>query len=209
MQLNQGAKVFTATGKEVGHIDRVVIEPKTNEITHIVIRQGFLSLQAKVLPVGFIASGQGGRITLHVSDPELADLPDFEEKHYEPTVGGSGDMTSGPIGVAPPSLYSYPPHVGTKYVKQVRQNIPEDTVAVKEGAKVIARDGQELGHVEQVLTRSREDYVTHFVIVIATGLLSKEKKMIPVSWIDRWDQNEIHLTMDANVVEKLPTIEYA
>jgi sporulation protein YlmC with PRC-barrel domain len=209
MQLNQGASVFLARGKQVGHIDRVVIDPKTNEISHIIIRQGFLFTQDKVMPVGYIATSEGGRITLNVSDTELADLPDFEEKHYVVSSGGSGGAMSGPIGVAPPSLYSYPPQVGTNYTKQVRQNIPEDTVAVKEGAKVTTRDGREMGHVEQVLTRAYEDYVTHIVVSIPTGLLAKEKKMIPVGWIDRLEQNEVHLAVDAITVEKLPTIEYA
>ena len=32
MQFNQGAGVTTVDGKEAGHIDRVVIDPKTKEI---------------------------------------------------------------------------------------------------------------------------------------------------------------------------------
>jgi hypothetical protein len=41
-------------------------------------------------------------------------------------------------------------------------NIPDVTVALKEGAKVIARDNKEVGHVVQVLTHNSADQVTHF-----------------------------------------------
>jgi hypothetical protein len=33
--------------------------------------------------------------------------------------------------------------------------------------------------------------------------------MIPSRWIDRLDQNEVHLAVEANAVERLPAPEYA
>jgi uncharacterized protein YrrD len=211
MQLNQGARIFTANGKEVGHLDRVVIDPKTKEITHIVIHQGFLFTKDKVVNVESINTGEEDRITLWMNDRDLADLPDFEETQY--VLSGrsqeGGSMVSGPIGIAPAPMYSYPPHSSPNYTKQVKQNIPEETVAVKEGAKVTARDGKELGYVEQIITRAHDDHVLYFLVSIPTGLLSKEKKMIPSRWIDRLNQNEVHLAVEAKAVEKLPTLEYA
>ena len=42
MQFKQGATVSTYDGKNVGHVDRVVLNPKTKEVTHIVVRKGLL-----------------------------------------------------------------------------------------------------------------------------------------------------------------------
>lgn len=39
MQFKDGANVYTADGHTVGSIDRVVIDPRTNEVTHVVVRR--------------------------------------------------------------------------------------------------------------------------------------------------------------------------
>jgi len=41
MQFNENAEVFTSTGEKVGRIDRVVIDPKSDELTHLVVKKGF------------------------------------------------------------------------------------------------------------------------------------------------------------------------
>ncbi len=209
MQFNQGAGVFTTDGKEAGHIDRVVIDPKTNDITHIVIRKGFLFTKDKVVPIDAIAVEQGGQLALRMALDQLEHLPDFEEKHYVMVDEGKGSAT-------PSAVFSYPPYPGgtpviassgPKYVTETHLNIPNDTIAVKEGAKVVTRDGEDVGHVEQVLTGVQADHVTHFLI--SKGLLVKEKRLIPVGWIDQLDAEEVHLAVKSDTVNKLPIVEPA
>ncbi len=219
MQFDQGASIFTADGKEVGHIDRVVIDPKTKEVTHIVIRKGFLFVKDKVVPIDLIAAGQEGRITLHIDKDKLEELPDFEETHFvlldERDLGRNAES---PARGNAPSLYWNPPYLETPMapttsyrqpavVAETRTNIPQDTVAVMEGAKVITRDGKHVGNVEQVLTDSREDRVTHFLI--ARGFLQKERKLIPVGWLDHLGEDELGLAVASATVERLPVVEPA
>ncbi len=207
MQFNQGAKVMTLEGKEAGHVDRVVIDPKTNEVTHVVVRRGLLQRQAKVVPVTVVTAGSDGQLGLHVKSDELDLLPDYEEKQYISSDSGEGGQA--PSAVFPSTPYpggvqgmaSYTPH----YITKTRLNIPDDTVALKEGAKVITRDEKEVGHVAQVLMGTPDDQVTHFVIV--KGMLAKEHRLIPVEWVDRLAENEVHLAIDSNAVERLPVIE--
>jgi sporulation protein YlmC with PRC-barrel domain len=42
MQFKENAEVFTSTGEKDGRIDRVVIDPNSNELTHLVVKKGFL-----------------------------------------------------------------------------------------------------------------------------------------------------------------------
>ena len=72
---------------------------------------------------------------------------------------------------------------------------------------MIARDEKEVGHVAQVLMSTPADRVTHFLI--AKGLLVKENRLIPVGWVDRLAENEVHLAIDSNTVERLPVVEPA
>src|SRR5512143_3775056 len=82
MQFNQGASLITVDGKDAGHIDRVVIDPKTNEITHLVIRRGLLQKVDKVVPITAVTSGREGELTLHLKSDKWEFLPDFEEERY-------------------------------------------------------------------------------------------------------------------------------
>ncbi len=180
MQFKQGASIFTEEGKEVGHIDRVVIDPKTKGVTHIVIRKGLLFTQDKVVSEKFVVTGKGDRITLRIKADKLNDLPDYEETNYVALNEEELARTEKtPIFYAPVN-YWYPPYpemvvapyVQLPYDVETHLNIPKGTVAVKEGAKVITRDEQHVGNVEQVLTSAKTDRVTHFMI--AKGMLLKE-----------------------------------
>jgi hypothetical protein len=141
---------------------------------------------------------------VHIKSDELARLPDFEEEWYSLADEGRG-------GDAPSAGSAYPPYpggvagfayYGPRYVAESHFNIPDNTVPLKEGAKVIARDNKEVGHVAQILTSTPADRVTHFLIV--KGLLVKEHRLIPVRWVDRLADAEVNLAVDSSTVERLP-----
>jgi uncharacterized protein YrrD len=72
---------------------------------------------------------------------------------------------------------------------------------LKEGAKVLSEDDQYVGNVEQVLTDPEADRATHFVI--AQGLLLKARKLIPIEWVADLGADEVHLAVDAKLLEEL------
>lgn len=207
MQFTQGTHLMTLDGKEAGRIDRVVIDPATKEITHVVVQQGVLPRKDKVVPLTTVTPGREGKLIMHLKSEELEFLPDFEEERYVLVEEGRGSET-------PSAIFSYPPYpggvpgvanYGPQYVAETHLNIPDKTVALRGGAKVIARDNIAVGHVAQVLTSTPADRVTHFLI--ATGRLVKEHRLIPVSWVERLADDEVELAIDSGVVERLPVIE--
>jgi hypothetical protein len=62
-----------------------------------------------------------------------------------------------------------------------------------------------VGAVEAVLTESQEDRATH--LVISEGLLFKEKKLIPTSWVSTVQEDEVRLYVGSGLLEKLPEYE--
>ena len=207
MQFSQGARVMTLDGKVAGHVDRVAIDAKTNEITHLVVRRGLLQRQDKVVPITIVTLGRDGQLSVHVRSDDLELLPDYKEEQYILAEKAREDQT-------PSAVFLYPPYPGgvlgiANYsptdVTKTHLNIPVGTVALKEGAKVITRDKKEVGHVAQVLMSTPTDQVTHFVIV--KGFLVKESRLIPVGWVDRLADNEVHLAIDSDTVERLPVVE--
>lgn len=213
MEFKQNASVYTVDGKDVGRVDRVVLDPKTKAITHIVVRKGFLFTEDKVIPKDLLGVANEAGVTLREEVGDLSALPLFEETHYVRASDGSYTKTGGDnrIDYAPP-VYPYP-GIGSllpttmidptapEFIAETTQNIPEGTVALKEGAKVIAADGQQVGHVEQVITDPQASRVVN--LVIAQGLLLREKRQIPITWVSEVREDEVHLAVGSQTVDEL------
>lgn len=217
MEFKQRTAVVTADNQEAGHIERVVIDPRTDEVTHLVIRIGLLPPKHKVVPIDSILTSNEQRIAVGLNADALDELPDFEETEYilldeEKLDHSPKDLEAARLA---PLFMWYPPYprspllpvTEAPYEIKTRLNIPDGTIAVKEGAKVITRDGKRTGHVDEVLTSADEETrVTH--LLIATGLLQKEKKLIPITWIESLKEDEVCLAIESDVFEKLPDFEH-
>lgn len=200
MQLRQDAYVVSADGQNVGRLARVVIDPRSNEITHIVVHRGVFFTEDKLVPISLIAAGLENRVTLRDAAKDLTALPNFEETHYLPL--SAEEATRLPMGQAP-SLYWYPP-AGVPIppvISETTENIPEGTIALKEGAKVITAEGDEAGTIEEILTDPLADRVTHFLI--SQGLLFPEKKLIPLNWVKEVNEEEVRLAVGKRTLAAL------
>lgn len=231
MQFKQGASVRTSEGKSIGQLDGIVVDPRTKEVNYIVVRKGSFFTTDKVVPLDLIAGAEDTGVTLREDAGDLEALPDFEQRYYvpadqagTPSAGTPNAASSAGAGMtAAPSLYPYPPVVGGEMaglgnlnaqgaigamtsqgpiVEQTERPIPDDSVALRPGARVISLDGKHVGTVEQVLTGEYADKVTHFVI--AQGVVFKERKLIPVGWISQFGEQEVLIAVDAAFLEKLP-----
>ena len=227
MEFKAGTSVYTADGQEVGRVDRVILNPQTNEVAGIVVRKGFLFAQDKVVPMFMVFQASNDQVTLRQGlgvDTDLKKLADFEEAHYVPIDGNPGANTSSLVGAPamgafPLSLYWYPP-VGLSsaaaggygnplpgYSVETNQNIPDNTVALQEGARIVSGDNQHVGNLERVLVDAQNGKATH--LLISQGIFLKDRKAVPVSWVRKADESEIQLTVTAEVLNSLPAYQEA
>jgi uncharacterized protein YrrD len=217
MQLKEGTRVVTSNGKEVGKVNRFVIDPVTNEVTHIVVQKGWLLAEDKVVPLDKVNVADEHDIILNESLDDFNELPPFKETHFV-QAGGSDMPAPGPddpphLRVSP-AYYWYPPagylevpgsgigyenwpHMVTK------ENIPEETVALKEGSKVISSDGSHVGNVERLFVEKDSNRATHFLI--SQGLLFKDRKLIPAYWIKTMEEDKVYLAVSSTILENLPS----
>jgi len=204
MEFKKDAPIYSANGEAVGHLDRVVVNSDTKVITHIVAEKGGLGKESKVVPISLIAEANSERINLQEGAGDLHGLQDFEEKHYvmsgDPGAGAPS-VVSQPIAGMPGAVVS---ESKPKYVKEKEQHIPAGTVALKEGATVVAADGKHVGHVEKVITDAPAEHATH--LLVSKGLLSKEHKLIPMTWVGILSEDEVHLTVESKQVEALEAV---
>lgn len=213
MQFKEDAEVLTADGRKIGKIDRVVVDPATGEVTHLVVRKGFLFSTDKVLPVNLVADA-AEEVRLKKGLGRADDLPDFEETEYIP-IGGVEDFkarearqarrfiwyhtrvtlpwwTNGPDPEMPKPLF----------VKSTRRNIPEGTVPLEEGAKVVDAGGEPVGEVEEIFAEPEEHRVVH--ILVSRGTFVKERKLIPTAWVRDILEGSVHLSVGKAIVDGLP-----
>lgn len=214
MQFKDGASVYTEDGERVGQIDRVVIDPGSKEVTHLVVEKGFLFTEDKVVPISLIGPTREEKITLRKNVSDLEKLPDFIESNYIPTTRMDKPLEKMRRGSQVSTIYAYPP-LGTNwstgiyemrnrphFVEEKERNIPEDEVALKEGAMVITRDKEYIGDIEGIFTDQYEDRVTH--LLISKGLITKEKKLVPVIWVAKVLEDKVFLIVDSQQVENIP-----
>lgn len=210
MRLVKGADVYSSSGEKIGTLSRVVIDPNTNEVTHLVIERGLLFTTDKLVPIGLFNSENQEKIILLDSDLDLTALEDFQNDDYVnlgPTEYSQGEVESS---------YWYPPinyawwRTGTQmlsppmplYTVRAAQNIPEGTVALEEGARVVSADDKHVGNIEQLIVDSQDNRVTH--LVISEGLFFKEHKLVPVLWISTLGEQQVRLSVNSRTLERLP-----
>lgn len=212
MELKENTDVLNARGEKIGSVDRVVIDPESRKVTHLVAKKGLLFTREKVIPVEQVERVTPDAVTLkEIVDPN--ELPDFEEEYHIPARQRAEKQDSRPGYARPLMWYPHPgvpswgmgtypmAHAPHTFVR-TRRNIPEGTVALAEGAKVICRDGEKAGNVERIYLDSEEHRATH--LVLSSGLISKEKKLVPSIWVARIEEDEVYLKVGCDVIDDLP-----
>lgn len=227
MDLQKDALIVTHEGREVGHLDRVAINPRSKEVTHLVVRKGKLFPVDKVVEMTYVGEITPDRITLkpEAGDPEY--LPPFQVKYYVGTnaplapkddlgglgrtfapkgywtapAGNIGGLGGVPLRGIPDSALPLPkiPPAGTEVEQE--QNVPDTTVALKEGAKVVAEDGAAVGSLVRILADEATGRATHFVV--AHGAVGQNHKAIPVEWVGDVQEKEVALLVSGDVLDQL------
>ena len=211
MLFKTGVDVYSSDNEKIGTLHRVVMDPKTKEVTHIVVKEGLLFTEDKVVPMDLVGSVTDDRISLQGSKEHLDELPVFEETHYvRPDSTTEGAVDPDTLYWNPPADWSaagfgrYPVAFFPQslYVQKTEKNIPEGMIALAQGAKVVAEDGEHVGNIETLITDPKDDRVTH--VVVSSGLLLKERKIIPAYWLSSVSDDEVHLSVESRLLERLP-----
>jgi sporulation protein YlmC with PRC-barrel domain len=235
MELTAGADVYAANGEKVGELERIVVDPKSREVTHIILEKGTFTKTEKVVPIGLVTGAGRERVTLGQAPDALDGLPDFEDERY--VVARDRDWAAGAVAPAaampgtagtvtgpgltplvhwyPPAYMGDPGHppavlgvntpAGAAEELEVNRNIPAETVPLKEGAKVVALDGETLGEVERLFTDPETNKVTH--VILARGLLLKSRKAIPMEWVADVSEASVRLAVSQELVNSVKDYE--
>jgi sporulation protein YlmC with PRC-barrel domain len=178
-----------------GQSKEVVLDRKTEEVSHLVVKEKDAPRAELLVPVELVTETTPRLIRLRCAKEELAEMQPLlrvevvreEIPHYLP------------------DPYLMPMEVPeTKWVTVSRESIPPGEVAVRQGARVEATDGL-VGRLDEFLVDPVTEQVTH--LVMREGHLWGQRDVtIPVSEIDRLEENTIYLRLDKAKVGALPSV---
>lgn len=210
MDLSIGTPIYERNGQKVGELNRIVMDGKTGDVSHLVVGKGWLLPRDIVVSRDDIEVADPDRVQLRLSEEELDRQPDFYEIHY--VTPGADDPI--PASYASDSLLYAPiaPPLGAGWVMpysyyippsntEVDVNVPPGSVTLADGMDVLAGD-EKVGTITGVRIHPRTEHISH--IVVSHGWLFPEERIIPASAIRAVDQEGVHLAQSVDELRTFP-----
>lgn len=193
MEIPTDVQVY-CDGAPCGRSTYIILNPVTNQLTHLVIKQETFPSADRLVPASLIAESTPHQIVLRCSRAELSEMPHFTEAEFILPEGSEEDrLMMWPYAV-PESAAILLEH----------ERIPPGELAVRRGAQVEASDGH-VGQVDEFLVDPETCQITH--LVMREGHLWGAKDVaIPVSDIVRMDEDTVYVGLDKASIEALPAI---
>lgn len=208
-EINIGATVVS-NGKEIGIVERVVLDCDAYEASHLVVKHGgALQSRLRLMPINWVLNAERDQVRISHSETDLATLPIFEMKHYVQLDQLDQEHLEHPRSKVKPSdwiNYVVPlvAHaLGDPYdppgVRVTDQLLSPSESAIRRGLPVESSDGHKIGEVQEVLF-SEPDWRLSGVI-IARGFIRTHPMKVPADWITRINSDKIQLNRTKSQVE--------
>jgi len=181
-----------------GRSTHIIINPATEKVTHLVVKEQWPSWVERVVPVSWIAATTRDIIVLNQTRAQFTQLNAFNQTDFV-----QRDM---PHYATDPKLTLVWPYTvpDRRVVEDEYRMVPPEELAVRRGARVRATDGR-IGQVDEFLVDPQSGYITH--LILREGLPWDKKLItIPITDIERIEENTVYLKLDKKNVKDLPTI---
>lgn len=210
IQFQKDADVISENGDQIGLLERVVLNLQTKVVTDLIVRTGSIfDRQEKVVPIHLVVRAGDHLVVLRDDKELLKTLAPFEEKRMVADIGLPNHQHQ--FEGVHPVIYEYHgtaptvvPNRSDDILTITERNIPEGTVALKEGARVIGFEGKQVGKVESIFADPVKEQITH--LTISSGGHAKEIKIIPIQWVEMVGEDELHLKVKKDSLEELEDI---
>jgi len=185
-----------------GEVRRLIIDPATDTVTHLVIQPSHRREAGRLVPVHLVDTA-AGEIRLRCTLAQFDQLDHAEESHL---VEGPMPDSSDFVGDQPPAVGDAAQLVGVGPMLEHERTIREDVVPVGEtevgpGDRVLAVDG-EIGRVQGFLVNPGDGRVTH-VLLQEGHLWGRKEVAIPMSAVTGVDAG-IRVNLTKEQVGDLP-----
>jgi sporulation protein YlmC with PRC-barrel domain len=197
MDLSLNVDVHCLDGR-CGRSTYIIINPATDQVTHLIVREQWPSRTERMVPVEKIAVTTRDVIVLNQTRADFTTSDSFNQTDFV--------YTNVPHHATDPSLTLLWPYVvpAKRVIEDNVRRIPVGELAVRRGAKVQATDGR-VGRVDEFVVDTEDGQITHLVLR-DDKLWGQKEITIPVAFFDRFEENTVYLNIDRSAVGDLPAI---
>jgi len=193
MDLHLNAHVACTDGR-VGHLENIILNPKSESVTYLVVRGNDLQNTERIVPERLVKEATRETVHLSINRERFERLKNFIQEEYIPSnvMLYMADMAGWNVGT--------PAGVFVEH-----EEVPAGGTLVHKGAKVFATDGH-IGRVDDFLVEGKTGRITH-LILLEGHLWGKKDISVPVSRVERYEEGNVYLNIDKHAVEDLPDID--
>jgi uncharacterized protein YrrD len=196
MDIPMNAEVSCTDGP-CGTSNCVILNPITDQVTHIAVEGNSFPYVKRLVPVEKIKETTSDMIQLNCDLYEYVTMPEFIQSEFiiPSPYGGNEEIPT-------TMLLPYAMVLGTITIEH--EQIPPNELAIHRGTPVMAIN-ERVGQVDEFLVEPKSGYITH--LVLREGhLWGKKDVSIPVSQIDHIEKDTVYLKIFKQEVEALPTL---
>lgn len=146
MRIELGAHVRSFDDKDIGRIDKLIIEPESGRLLGAVVREGFILTQDVVIPIDWLQPSTKDEVRCTETADQIRALPAFDEAEFR---GAGADE-----GVLYPSAYPVELAVPAEVVAATDGPDPTRApqgILVDEEADVIDEAGETVGELRGII----------------------------------------------------------
>lgn len=218
MDIRLGKPVLSSDGKEVGKVDRIVLDANSKEVRQIIVHQGVLLTKDRIVDRPMIEQiDSDGTLHLNVDSGMVDELPPFVEKEYiipsqedllrwMPHAWANESGLGAPFILAPGDYgQGYDPHGGLMQQAtmnppetEVRSNLATDAVTIDQGTNVEDKNGDKIGTVDEIYY---DDDGNIAGFVVKEGFLFHHDVRVPADWVESMTPDAVRLRLSADEAE--------
>lgn len=200
--LRHGAAVFTSDGRQVGDLHAIVVDPRDNEVTHIVVNTGphfpepgFGAPDLVEVPIEQMEGAEESGVHLRIDRGGFRGLPEYAEIDHLPSPEAGGEPDAG--GPAR-TLWNVGLAVARSLASIGGIAVPQETFRKARFERHILNDTpvwraqphEHIGDIERVLVDEESDEVR--ALVIKRGVLFSYEVVLPITYVTEIQDGVIH-----------------
>lgn len=202
--LRHGAHVESAEGKDVGRLHSVVIDPRDNEVTHIVVNAGphfpepgFGAPELINVPIDLMEDAGEEKVILRCNRDEFRKLPQYVEREFTPARSAPLQAEKTDRGHL---LWNTGVALAASFASLLTGiAVPAETVRKASFEREILNDAPvwrlephtHIGDVERVLVDEETDEIKE--LVVRRGVLFHEDVVLPIEYVTEILDGVVHV----------------
>lgn len=211
--LRHGAHIFTSDGEQAGDLHAIVIDPRDNDVTHIVVNTGphfpepgFGAPDLVEVPIDQMEGAEETGVFLRCDRDAFRRLPEYAERGYAPAAGVEEPEDDG--GPAR-SLWNVGVAIARALASIGGVAVPQETFRKASFERHILNDAPvwrvephaHIGDVERLLIDEDTDEIR--ALVIKRGVLFGEDVILPIDYVTEILDGVIHADISDAQIEGL------